>query len=94
MQRVRLPLTGLRVNCHALFGLRTSAGITQRLLAERSKISEHWYRVIEHGVRQPSQPVAQSIADALGCKIEDFCDAYVDKAAEAADAKVRRRQAA
>lgn len=73
MHRVRLPLEGLHFDGELLFRMRTSAGITQKVLAERSEISEHWLRKIERHGRQPSRPVAQSLADALGCTIEDFC---------------------
>lgn len=73
MQRVRLPLEGLTVDGGLLFRIRTSAGITQSLVCQRAQISEQWYRQIEHGDKQPSQPVAVSIAEALGCKLADFC---------------------
>lgn len=73
MQRVRLPLDNLRVDGALLFRLRTSAGITQKAVAERAEISEHWYRLIERHGRQPSKPVARDIALAIGCKLTDFC---------------------
>lgn len=74
MQRVRLPLENLRVDGAKLFRIRTGAGITQASVAERAKISDHWYRRIERWGQQPSRPVAESIAEALGCALNDFCD--------------------
>jgi transcriptional regulator with XRE-family HTH domain len=73
MQRVRLPLTGRRIDPSRLFHLRTSAGITQKEVAERAEISDYWYRLIEHGTRVPSLPVAESIASALGVSLDDIC---------------------
>lgn len=73
MQRVRLPLHNMRVDGTRLFHIRTGAGITQAAVAERAKISGYWYRRIEKHGQQPSLPVAQSIAEALGCDLEDFC---------------------
>lgn len=81
MQRVRLPLTDMRVDGERLFHLRTSAGITQAAVAERAMISEQWYRRIERHGQQPSLPVARDIADALGCDLTDFCTPVVESAA-------------
>lgn len=81
MQRVRLPLDNMRVDGSLLFRLRTGAGITQTVVAERAMISEQWYRRIERHAQQPSLPVAQAIAEALGCQLADFC---TDTTAEAA----------
>lgn len=78
MQRVRLPLNNMRVDGALLFRLRTGAGITQAVVAERARISDHWYRRIERHGQQPSLPVAQSIAEALGCRLRDFCAPVLD----------------
>lgn len=73
MQRVRLPLEGLRVDGDLLFRLRTSRGITQATVAERAQISDRWYRCIERLGQQPSRPVAEAIAEALGVQLAEFC---------------------
>lgn len=73
MQRVRVPLEGIQVDGELLKSLRTERGITQKTLAERSQISEHWLRRIEIHGQQPSKPVVESIAEGLGCTISDFC---------------------
>lgn len=70
MQRVRLPLVDQQIDPEQLFRARTSRGITQREVAERAKISDYWYRQIEHGTKQPSRPVADSIAAALGVSLD------------------------
>lgn len=53
-----------------LYRIRTSAGITQAQVAQRAEISEYWYRLIEKGRRDPSRPVAESIAKALGVSLD------------------------
>lgn len=80
MQRVRLPLVGLTVEAPTLFKLRTAAGITQNAVAQRAKISDYWYRLIEQGRKQPSRPVAEAIAEAIGCRLTDFCVSTEDVA--------------
>lgn len=70
MQRVRLPLEDARIDPACLFRVRTSAGITQKTVAERARISEYWYRLIEKGHRAPSRPVAVDIAAALGVSLD------------------------
>jgi transcriptional regulator with XRE-family HTH domain len=79
MQRVRLPLTDRRIDPSQLFRLRTSAGITQREVAERAQISDYWYRLIEHGTRDPSRPVAESIAKALGVSLDAITEPVVQQ---------------
>lgn len=79
MQRVRLPLTDRRIDHERLYHLRTSAGITQRAIAERAQISENWYRQVEHGTQHPSRPVAESIASALGVSLDDFSEPVIEQ---------------
>lgn len=70
MQRVRLPLVDQQIDPERLFRIRTGLGITQREVAERAKISDYWYRQIEHGTKHPSRPVAESIAESLGVSLD------------------------
>lgn len=70
MQRVRLPLVDCRICPESLYRVRTTAGITQREIAERANVSEYWYLLIEKGRRQPSRPVAESIAAGLGVSLD------------------------
>lgn len=74
MQRVRLPLADRCIVPARLYRIRTTAGITQRAVAERAQISEYWYRLIEQGRRDPSRPVAESIATALGVSLDAITD--------------------
>lgn len=47
--------------------------MTQVTVAQLADISDQWYRCIERRGRQPSLPVVQAIAAAIGCEIADFC---------------------
>lgn len=73
MQRVRDPLIGVRLDGDLLRALRIQAELTQETVAERARISEHWYRRIEKHHKQPSRLVAEDIAEALGVTLGAFC---------------------
>lgn len=73
MHRVRDPLVGQHVDHEVLRRLRLDAQITQSEIAERARISEHWYRRIENGYKQPSLPTARDIAKALGVTLDAIC---------------------
>lgn len=72
MQRLRVPLDEMQVVGASIKALRIRAGLTQKTVAERARISAYWYRQIERNGQQPSLPVAQDIAAALGCSLNDF----------------------
>lgn len=81
MQRLRVPLDDLRVVGGTLRALRIEAGLTQQAVAERARISAYWYRKIEKHGQQPSRPVAEDIAAALGCTLNDITVRIDSKAA-------------
>ncbi|MFC5996899.1 helix-turn-helix transcriptional regulator [Pseudonocardia hispaniensis] len=72
MQRLRVPLDSIEVDGATLKSLRIAADLSQEALAERAMISAYWYRQIEKNGQQPSLPVAQDLAAALGCRLSDF----------------------
>jgi putative molybdopterin biosynthesis protein len=77
--------------------LRTSAGLTQRALAERADVSRQAIGAIESGATTCGVGVALRIAAALGCRVEDLfevergtlrADLPVDDAAGPGDRRV------
>lgn len=54
---------------NAVFCARTKAGISQKELAERSKIDQSDISKIERGVANPSVNTLNRIAEALGAKL-------------------------
>lgn len=63
--------TGARIRA-----LRIAAGISQRELAERVECSHTQIARYEQGA-EPTFPVAQRLAVALGCSLDDLADSAV-----------------
>ena len=51
---------------------RKSAGLTQQQLSERAEVSRKSINAIENGVYVPSTVLALTIAETLGCSVEDL----------------------
>lgn len=51
---------------------RMEAGITQVQLADICGVSAPYMSMLEHGVKCPSLALAECIAAALGCTVNDF----------------------
>lgn len=55
--------------------IRKSKKITQSELAERTGLTQNHISRIENGEYSPRLDIASKIADALGCKVDDFLKA-------------------
>lgn len=53
---------------------RVKRGMTQKELAEQVNVDQSMICQIERGTKMPTVPLAKQIADALGCKIQDFLE--------------------
>lgn len=57
-----------------LKSLRNQRGLTQQNVADKAEIERAYYTMIESGDRNPSVPVAKSIANAIGFDWTIFFD--------------------
>ncbi len=53
--------------------LRSTAGITQEMLAERAEISVRYLQFLEAGRYVPTVRIAARIRKALGCSWDEIC---------------------
>lgn len=61
--------------------LRAKSGLTKKALAERSRLSYHFVKLLEAGVHQPSDLSAAKLASALNCHPHDFSYPKQERAA-------------
>jgi transcriptional regulator with XRE-family HTH domain len=54
--------------------VRNDSGLSQGGLADKSGLSVRTIQGLEQGRRDPSWSVAQALADALECSLDDFRD--------------------
>jgi transcriptional regulator with XRE-family HTH domain len=64
-----------------LLQLRTAAGLSQPVLAERAGIGVSTLRQFEYGMREPTFGTLVRLARALGVSLAEFDDAATDQAA-------------
>ena len=53
--------------------LRSAAGLTQEVLAEKAEISVRYLQFVEAGRYTPTVTVAARIRNALGCSWDELC---------------------
>lgn len=73
------------IDVHAFVTRRAEAGLTQRALAERARVSLSLIKKVEQGRRGMRFRTAWAVAQVFGCHPHDFMTAAaVDTVAEAA----------
>lgn len=52
--------------------MREKQGLTQKDLANRSKVNRCYLSELENGHRNPTLKILQKLANALGCEVKDL----------------------